>query len=48
MTDLKFARIQCPCGEIFQVLVLDETGKPVDWDEVATARLYQAHVCGGA
>lgn len=47
------AHIACPCGRIFQQIletVDPETGDiTIDWNEAATAALYQAHVevCDG-
>lgn len=38
-TNPMFPTIQCPCGATFQVLAEDGT----DWDEAATAALYQQH-----
>lgn len=45
MIDEQMATIQCQCGEKFQALNQDGT----DWDEAATAAVYQAHlkVCPG-
>lgn len=41
--DEKFAYITDESGRKYQVLLLDETGAPVDWDEAATAALVAAY-----
>ena len=45
MINILIAHLECQCGEKFQMLNVDGT----DWDETATAVLYQKHllICGG-
>jgi hypothetical protein len=43
MIDERFAFITHSDGERFQALKLDENGEPYDWDEQATAALYEAY-----
>jgi hypothetical protein len=43
MIDERFAYIKHG-AQRFQVLKYDENGEPYDWDEAATAALYQAYL----
>lgn len=38
-----FGYITCACGEKFQVLVYDDQGNPIYWDQEATNALFQEH-----
>ncbi len=42
--DCRFAHITTKDGFQHQVLIYDEDGEPVDWDEVATKQKVDEHV----
>jgi hypothetical protein len=43
MINQNIAHLKHPDGTLFQVLINDEEGNPIDWDEAATHQAYQAY-----